>query len=92
VIEIHVYVGQEGDLGTFLWCWCNSVWWVEGLSDLSVTVAVLPEGGPQKLQFSMQALLITKGSGPVHQHGVYSLLVGRMVVRIGVEVEISVCV
>jgi hypothetical protein len=36
----------------------------------------------------MQALLVTKGSGPVHQCGEYSLLVGRIVVR--VEVELSV--
>jgi hypothetical protein len=56
--------------------------WVEGPSDLLVSVAVLPEGGPHKLQFTMQALLVTRGSGPVHQHGEYSLFVGRMVVRV----------
>jgi hypothetical protein len=38
----------------------------------------------------VQALLVTKGTYPVYQCGEYSLLVGRMVVRVGVELEVSV--
>jgi hypothetical protein len=38
----------------------------------------------------MQALLVTKGSGPVHECGEYSLFIGRMVVRVGAEVEVNV--
>jgi hypothetical protein len=38
----------------------------------------------------MKALLVTKGSGPVHHCGEYSLFIARMVVRVGVEVEVSV--
>jgi hypothetical protein len=38
----------------------------------------------------MQALLVTKESRPVHQRGKYSLFVGRVVVRVEVEVEVSV--
>jgi hypothetical protein len=36
----------------------------------------------------MQAVLVTKGSGPVYQRGEYGLFVGRMVVRVGVETEL----
>jgi hypothetical protein len=38
----------------------------------------------------VQALLVTKGKRPVYQCGEYSLLIGRMVVRVAVEVEVSV--
>jgi hypothetical protein len=57
---------------------------------MSIAVAVLPESGPEKLQFTIQAVLVTKGSGCVCQHGDYGLFVGRMVVRIGVQVEVRV--
>jgi hypothetical protein len=46
----------------------------------------------EKLQLIMWAFLVTKGSGPVHQHGKYSLFVGRVVMRVGNEIEVSVCV
>jgi hypothetical protein len=38
----------------------------------------------------MQALLVRKGTCPVYHCGEYSLLIGRMVVRVVVEVEVSV--
>jgi hypothetical protein len=66
------------------------LWRVEGPSDLSVAVAVLPESGPEKLQFTMQAVLVTKGSGHVCQRGEYGLFDTRMVVRVGVEAEVRV--
>jgi hypothetical protein len=79
-IESRPHVEQEGDRGRFLR-------WVEGLAELAVFVAILPGSGPQKLQFTAQALLATVGSDTVHHRGEYSRFVGRLVVRVGVEVE-----
>jgi hypothetical protein len=64
--------------------------WVESPSNLCVAVAVLPESGPENIPFTVQALLVTKGTCPVYQRGEYSLLVGRMVVGVGIEVEVGV--
>jgi hypothetical protein len=40
---------------------------------------------------SLCRLSWSQGSGRVHKHGKYSLFVGRMVVTVVVEVEVSVC-
>jgi hypothetical protein len=52
----------------------------ESPSELPVALSFLPESGCEKLQIIIQAFSVTKGSGPVHQCGKYSLFVGRMVV------------
>jgi hypothetical protein len=38
----------------------------------------------------MQADMVTEGSGPVQQLGGYGLFVGRLVERVGAQVEVSV--
>jgi hypothetical protein len=48
-------------------------------SDLPFAVVFLPESGPEKLKFTIQAFTVPKVSGPVNQRGMYSLFVGRMV-------------
>jgi hypothetical protein len=55
-----------------------------------VTTALLPESGPQKVQFTSQALQVTKESGPVHQYGECSLFVVRTVVKVVVEAGVHV--
>jgi hypothetical protein len=62
-IESRADVGQKGDRVRFLWWRCDLLRWAEGPSVLSVAVTVLPESGPKKLQFTLQAVLVTKGSG-----------------------------
>jgi hypothetical protein len=58
-----VYAEREGDRSTILrgvgWR-CDCLWWVEGPSDLSVVLELFLESGPQRLQLTMQTLLITK--------------------------------
>jgi hypothetical protein len=64
--------------------------WIESLSDLSVTVAVLPESVPEEIQLIMEAFVITQVSGPMHQHGKHNLFVGRVVMGVCMEVQVSV--
>jgi hypothetical protein len=85
--EGHAHERKRGDQNRFLWGSSNSLWWTESLSDLLVTTAVLLESGPEKLQLIMQAFLVIKGTGHVHQHEKYNLLVRRAVVVV-VVVEV----
>jgi hypothetical protein len=66
-VECRAYVRQEGDRGRLLRGRYDSRRWVDSPSDLFFSVAVLPESGPEKLHFTMQTLLVTKGTGPVYQ-------------------------
>jgi hypothetical protein len=66
--------------------------WIESPSDLPVTVAVPLESFCEKLQLIMKTFMITQGSDPMYQRGKYSLFVGRVVVRVGMEIEVGVCV
>jgi hypothetical protein len=59
--------------------------------DLPVTVAVPLESVHEGLQLIMKAFVITQGSGPMYQRGKHSLFIGRVVVRVGMELEVSVC-
>jgi hypothetical protein len=43
-----------------------------------VAVAVLPESGPEKLQFTIQALLVTKGSCISNRFHAHGLLIDLM--------------
>jgi hypothetical protein len=89
-VERRADLGQISDQGKFLPGRCDSLLWIEGPSDLSVAVAVQPEGGPKKVQFTMQAFRVIDRFGPVYQCREYSLLLERMVVGIGVKVEARV--
>jgi hypothetical protein len=51
--------------------------------NLLVAIAILPECDLEKLQFVMQAVLITESPGCVHQCGKYSMLVGEVLVGTG---------
>jgi hypothetical protein len=64
---------------------------VEGSVDLVIVVAILFEDIPQKHQFSLQAVVITESSGPVHQSREYHLFIGWVMMEFGVAVEIGVC-
>jgi hypothetical protein len=66
--EGHADKGKRGDQDRFLWGSGNSLQWTKSLSGLLVTITVLPETGPEKLQLIMWAFLVTKGSGPVNQN------------------------
>jgi hypothetical protein len=65
--------------------------WIEGPSDLPVTVAVPLESVLQKFKFIMKTFVITQGSGPMYQRGEHSLFIGRVVVRVGMEIEVGMC-
>jgi hypothetical protein len=66
--------------------------WIESPSDLLVTVAVPLESVLKKVQLIMEAFVITQGSGPMYQRGKHSLFIGRVVVRVGMEIEVGVWV
>jgi hypothetical protein len=59
-VECRADLGQISDGGRFLRGRCDSLQWIEGPSDLLVTVAVPPEGGPKKVQFTKQAFRVTE--------------------------------
>jgi hypothetical protein len=54
-------------------------------------VAVPLESVLEKLQLIMKTFMITQGSGPMYQRGEHSLFIGRVVVRVGMEIEVGVC-
>jgi hypothetical protein len=89
-IKSRAHVGQEVEGGRFLGEGAAVSGGQRDLLDLLVALPVLPESFPHKLQFTMQAVLVAKGSDPVNQRRVYSLVVGRTVVRAAVDVEIGV--
>jgi hypothetical protein len=68
-----------------------TVQWIENLSELHVALAILLESGPEKLQIT-EAFAISQGYSPVHQCGKHSPFVGRVVVEVGMEIEIHKCV
>jgi hypothetical protein len=59
--------------------------------DRPVTVAVPLESVLEKLQLITKTFVITQGSGPKNQRGKHSMFVGRVVVRVGMEIEVGVC-
>jgi hypothetical protein len=63
--------------------------WIEGPSDLPVTIAILLESVLQKFKFIMKTFVITQGSGPVYQCGKHCLFIGRVVVRVGMKIEVG---
>jgi hypothetical protein len=91
-IEGCVDKGKKGGQSGLLQGGSDSLRWIESPSDLSVTVAVPLESVLEKLQLIMKTLVITQGSGPMYQRGKHSLFVGRVVVRVGMEIEVGVCV
>jgi hypothetical protein len=91
VIGSHVNKGKKGEQSGLLWGGSDSLRWIESPSDLTVTVAVPLESVLKKLQLIMKAFVIIKGSGPMYQRGKHSLFVVKVVVRVGVEIEVGVC-
>jgi hypothetical protein len=69
----------------------ESLRWIDSPSDLPVTVAVPLESVPEELQLIMKTFVITQGSGPMYQRGEHSLFIGRVVVGVGMEIEVCVC-
>jgi hypothetical protein len=90
-IEGRADKGKKGDRSGLLWCGSGSPRWIEGPSDLPVTVAVPLESVLQKFKFIMKTFMITQGSGPMYQRGKHSLFIGRVVVRVGMEIEVGMC-
>jgi hypothetical protein len=39
----------------------------------------------------MKTFVITKGSGPMYQRGEHSLFIGRVMMGVGMEIEVCVC-
>jgi hypothetical protein len=72
-------VGFSGVVATLLW--------IESLSGLPVTVAFPLESVLEKLQLIMKTFVITQGSDPMYQRGKHNLFVGKVVVRVGMEIE-----
>jgi hypothetical protein len=46
-----------------------TLWWIENPSDLRAFLPILRYSGSENLKLFMQALTVSKGSGPVYQHG-----------------------
>jgi hypothetical protein len=92
VIESRVDKWKKGNLSGLLRIGSDSLRWIESLSDLPVTVAVPLESVPEELKLIMEAFVITQCSGPMYQRGKHSLFVRRVVVRVGMEIEVDVCV
>jgi hypothetical protein len=73
-IEGHADKGKKGNRSGLLRCGSGSPRWIEGPSDLPVTVAVPLESVLQKFKFIMKTFVITQGSGPMYKRGKHSLL------------------
>jgi hypothetical protein len=52
-------------------------------------MAIPVESFPEELQLSVEAFMITQGSGPMYQHGKHSLFVRWVVICM--EIEFGVC-
>jgi hypothetical protein len=89
-IEGHIDKGKKGNRSGLLRSGRNSLLWIESPSDLPVTVAVPLESVLEKLQLIMKTFVITQGFVPMYQRGKHSLFVGRVVVRVGMEIEVGV--
>jgi hypothetical protein len=59
--------GKKGNRSVFLRCGSGSLRWIQGPSDLPVSIAVPLESVPQEFKFIMKAFVITQGSGPMYQ-------------------------
>jgi hypothetical protein len=57
--------------------------------DLPVIVIILSQSIPQERQHGLQAIFISKSSDPVHHIRKNSLFLGRVIVELGVELEIG---
>jgi hypothetical protein len=64
--------------------------YVENSDNVPVVIAVATEGVPGKFQFLLETSWGAYGCGPVYQRGKHSLLVRRMVVRPGIQIDIDV--
>jgi hypothetical protein len=65
--------------------------WIEGPSVLPVTVAVPLESVLQEFKFIMKTFVTTQVSGPMYQRGEHCQFIGRVVARVGMEIEVGVC-
>jgi hypothetical protein len=90
-IKGRVDKGKKGHRSGLLREGSGYLRWIEGPSDLPVTVAVPLESVLQKFKFIMKTFMITQGSGPVYQRGKHNLFIGRVVVRVGMEIEVGMC-
>jgi hypothetical protein len=88
-IEGRVDKRKKGDRSGILRGGSDSLRWMEAPSDLPVTIAVTLESVLQKFKFIMKTFLITQGSGSMYQRGKHSLFIGRVVVRVGMEIEVG---
>jgi hypothetical protein len=82
---------KNGDRSGLLRGGSDSPPWIEGQSDMPVTVAVPIESVLQEFKFFMKTFVITQGSGPMYQRGKHSRFIGRVVVRVGLEIEVGMC-
>jgi hypothetical protein len=80
VIEGRVDKRKKGDQsGLLRGGGSDSLRWIEGPSDLPVTVAVPLESVLQKIKLIMKTFVMTQGSGAMYQRGKHSLFIGRVV-------------
>jgi hypothetical protein len=91
VIEGCVDKGKKGNRSGLFRGGSDSLRWIVGPSDLPVTIAVPLISVLQKFKFIKKNFVITQGSGPMYQRGKHSLFIGRVVVRVGMEIEVGVC-
>jgi hypothetical protein len=70
-------VGQESDQVRIIADQSSLHSRIESSTNWPDTIAILLECDMEKLQFIMQAVLVTQSSGLIHQDGNYSLLIGR---------------
>jgi hypothetical protein len=85
--EGHANKWQKGNQDGFLQVQVDSLRSTKNPLNLLVATIILPKSGPENLQLIKQAFLVTEGSGSVHQHGKYTMSLGR---GVGIETEVSV--
>jgi hypothetical protein len=90
-IEGRANKRKKGNRSGLLRCGSDSLRWIQCPSDLPVTVAVPLESVLQEFKFIMKTFVITQGSGPMCQRGEHSLFIGRVVVGVGMEIEVGMC-
>jgi hypothetical protein len=88
-IEGRANKGKKGNRSGLLQCGSGSLRWILGPSELPVTVAVPLESVLQEFKFIMKTFVITQGSGSMYQRGEHSLFIGRVVVGVGMEIEVG---
>jgi hypothetical protein len=90
-IEGRANKGKKGNRSGLLRCGSGCLRWIQGPSDLPVPIAVPLENVLQEFEFIMKTFVITQGSGPVYPRGEHSLFIGRVMVGVGMEIEVGVC-